>query len=504
MLEKSYRFKRGNFFTGLMATPNFWNDITDYNLNKEQLYNRLFHGIGIVPGAMDELKVSSIKKGGNLTIVVGPGIALDETGRSLFLYDPQAKVIDYKKYTLPTTIYVTIQYNEVLDEYYQSKENPEYQGYQKKIETALIDISTKKPDNKNKLELARVYLEEDENGEIKEILEPEDITNPQKNEIDTRFVNWLAVVKKGLSPYLKKYLTDVLRDIQKTSSIANDAVSLSGLRDLQTIALTAKMLVECGDVAYDDTINILYPIYDISNHIIQEMLDYDRNHEKRVFSVKESFNDYRTRVHEMGDLIKYFDNTLENIDKVLRCLKAMLDAIKDIIVFKRITFEDIALISYDLPRILVIEDERYTLVEYLDFNDFNTEKAHDFITDNAKDYTSNKQAFLYPDGIEVKDSVKRYVGGKISFTIRNLVKKRDLLMIRRTDIFHGNYKVNIELNGESVKELVIDGFDSKNRWRNLSVLFEEALIKDSSVTISFEMGQNGRDNFGKIWFYQKL
>ncbi len=504
MIEKIKCFKRGNFFTGLMATPQFWNDIQDYHLNKECLYNQIFHGQGIVPGIMEELKVSPLKKGGNLTVVIGSGFAVDKMGRSLFLYEPQARVIDYKKFKLPTIIYVVIHYNEVLDDFYQSKENPEYQGYQKKTETASVDITAKTPDNISNIELARIYLEEDENGEIKNITQPEDIVNPKANEIDTRFVNWLSSVRRGVSPYLKKYLVDVLDDTKNTASIANDAVGLPGLRELQTVALTAKMLVQCGNVAFDDILNILYPLYDINNHIIQEMLDYERTEEKRIFSTKDSFNDYRTKVHEMGDLIKYFDNKLETMDQVLRCQKDILDNIRRIIVFKKITFDDIALISYDLPRVLVVGDERYTLVEFLDFNDYETEKAHDFTKENVKDYTSSKQAFTYPDLTEVKDTVKRYTFGKISFTIRNLVKKRELLMIRRSDIFHGNYKVEVELNDEPVKKLIIDGYDSKNRWRNLSLIFEDSLIKNSIVKISFKMGEEGRDNFGKVWFYQKL
>lgn len=504
MVDNFEKFKRANFFTGLMATPKFWNDIQEYNYKKEQFYNNVFHGKGVVPGVKDELRVTSIKKGGNLTIVVGTGFAIDGFGRGIYLYEPEAKIIDYKKYKLPTTIYITIKYNEDLDEFYQSKENPEFQGYQKKVETAIVDITAKIPDNLNNIELARIYLEEDENGEIKEIKLPENIANPESNEIDIRFARWLTPAKSGISPYLKNYLVEVLDETKNTAAVANDAINLPGLRELQTVALTAKMLVQCGDVSYEDVSNILYPLYDINSHVIQEMLDHEVREEKRLFSTKDSFNNFRTKVHEMGDLIKYFDNKLETVDQILKCQKQALESIRNIIVFKKINFNDIALISYDLPRVLVVGDDRYTMVEYLDFNDFDTTKSHDFDKEHVKDFTTSKQAFTYPDSKEVRDVVNRYAEGKISFTIRNLVKKRDLLVIRRTDIFHGNYKVDVEINDEPIKQLIVDGFDTQNRWRNLSIVFEEYLIKDSSVKISFRMGKDGKDNFGKIWFYQKL
>lgn len=497
-------FRRGNFFTGLMATPVFWNDIQDYHFSKESFYNAVFHGEGIIPGVLDELKVSSVKKGGNLTVVIGAGAAIDRMGRGLFLKDPQAKIIDIKKYKLPTTIYIVLNYSETLEDYYQSKENPEFQGYQKKNETATVEITTKAPSETNGLEVARIYLEEDDNGEIKEITEPDDITRPKANELDTRYVLWTQSARRGTSPHLRKYLTEVLDDTRSIAAIANDVVSLPGLRELQTVALTAKMLIQLGNVAYDDIVNVFYPIYDINNHVIQEMLDYERDTEKRIFSTKEHFNHLRTAVYDMGELIKYYDYKLETIDKVLKLQEDVLNSIRNIIVTKKVTFDDISLISYDLPRILVIDDERYTLVEYLDFNDYETEESHNFAANDTKDYTTTKQSFFYPDGEKVKDTVKRFSGGTLSFTIRNLVKKRELLMVRRTDIFHGNYKVDVTINEEFTSQLVIDGYDSKNRWRNIYMLVDEDVIDGTSAEVKFNMGTSGRDCFGKIWFYQKL
>lgn len=498
------KFKRANFFTGVMAGYQFWNDIQDYHFQKEQMYNRLFHGYGIVPGINEELKITPIKKGGNLTIIIGTGLALDGLGRSLFVYDAQAKIIDYKKFKLPVTVYFTIHYSEVLEDFYQSAENPDYQGYKKKIETAIIEISPEEPDNVVNLEIGRIRLDDENTGEIKEISLPADYTDPGINEIDTRFVSWSKTARPSLSPYLRKYIIESLERTKETAIIVNETTKLKGMRDMQTIALTAKMLVQCGEIEVDDIIHIFYPIYDINNYIVLEMLEYERVEEKRPFSSRDSFNEYRNRLFEMGELIKYYDGRLETLDKVIKCNEAMIHSLRNIIVSRKITLEDISYMSAPMPRVLIVNDRRYALMDFIDFNDPESKERCEFELTDMKDFTSTRSDFSYPDGVQVTDTVQRYIFGRISFNARNLIRRKELMMIRRTDIFHGNYSVKVFLDDTFVQDLSIDGVDNVNRWRNLSVIFKEDLIKDSKVRISFELSDIGRDNFGTVWLYQLL
>ena len=112
-MEKVEFFKRANFFPGLKATPSFWNEIEDYHFRKESLYNSLYHGFGIVPDYLESMHVQADKtKGGLITLIVGSGMAFDGLGRPLFLYEPQALVLDPKKFKLPCTIYITASYDE--------------------------------------------------------------------------------------------------------------------------------------------------------------------------------------------------------------------------------------------------------------------------------------------------------------------------------------------------------------------------------------------------------
>lgn len=117
-MEENEYFKRANFFPGLKATPGFWNEMEEYHFRKETLYNSLFHGAGIVPDYRQSLHVQAEKtKGGLITLLVGSGLAIDGSGRPVFLYEPQALVLDPKKYSLPCTVYVTARYEERMEDF---------------------------------------------------------------------------------------------------------------------------------------------------------------------------------------------------------------------------------------------------------------------------------------------------------------------------------------------------------------------------------------------------
>ncbi|MBN2444854.1 MAG: hypothetical protein JXJ04_26100, partial [Spirochaetales bacterium] len=445
MNKEIEQFKRANFFTGLMATPQFWNDIQEYHLDKEKFYNLLFLGFGIVPGIKDELRVSPIaKKGGSLSLYIAPGFAIDKQGRGIFLYEPVIKMVDYKKYKLPVTLYVALMYHEILDEYYQNEENTDYQGYKKKIETSKVElIADNLPDNC--LELARIYLEEDENGEIKRISEPVDFANPKANEIDTRFVFWAKRARTGLSPFLKQYFIGVLEETYNYAFSAYNILNLPSLRELQALSLSSKMIVQCGELAHEDIIHILEPIWNVNNGIAQDLIEYEKGQKKQTFTAKESFKEYRDKLFQMGETIKYFDNKYETIDTIFKQQKAVIETLRNIFMTKKIVLADIELMSTELPADMVINDIRYRLVDFIDFNDKQAEKSHTFSKESANNFSTGNKSATYPDGVKVPDIINIYFGGNITFTLNNLIPARKAILIRRTDIFHGNYSVDVTI-----------------------------------------------------------
>ncbi|WP_028973410.1 hypothetical protein [Spirochaeta cellobiosiphila] len=497
-------FKRANFFSGLLATPQFWNDIQDYHFKKENFYNRTFNGFGVVPGILEDMRVRALEKSGALTLVVSPGFAIDALGRGVFLHEPKAIMLDTKKYHLPQTVFITVSYQEHLDDFYQNQENSEQAGYRKKIEAAMLEVVDVVEEGKGQIEIARIRLEEEDGGHIKMIRNPRIFTSPDKNELDFRYVTYAVTAQKALSPYLKDFLLELVESTRNISTVAYDALPLGGFREMQTVSLTAKMLLTCGSVNFEDVVHLIHPFFDINNQIVQEILDYERKEEKRYFSSKDDFENIRRSVYEMGDLIKYYDNKYETLDKILKAHSIVIEGIKSLLVTKRITLDDIALMSYDLPRVLLVQDERFTLVDFLDLSDVKSVTDHELTFRECKDASTSNQAFTYPDGSLVRDTIRRYVGGTAVFTIRNIIKNRKLILIRRTDIVRGNYSVDVTLGAQVTKSMTIDGNDSVNRWRNASVQFFEEEVKGYALPVEFTIGDGGRDNFGKIWVYQKL
>ena len=500
-------FKRPNFFNGLVATPKYWNEIQDYHYSKENFYNNLFHGNGIIENVLDNLKVEPIhsSRGSSLVIVVNGGAAIDRLGRCIFLYEPQAITIDHRKYKLPTTIYVTISYKEVMEEYYQSEDNPDFQGYQKKIENARVELRTSRDRDEEYVELARIYLEENSNGEIPSITEAENFANPGPNAIDLRHLNWASISHKRLSPYLKNFLVEQLDRTRNIAQIAYDALPLPGFRELQVLSLTAKMLTQCGEVRFDDVVHILHPVFDTDNQIVQEMLDHERKEEKTLFSTRESFTNIKNAVFEMGDLLKSFDGDYESVDKIIKKHEVFIEGIKTLFITKKMSMQDITLMSHDLPRILIIGDQRYTLVDYIDTREKESVESHQLRFANNRDISTANITLAYPDGQVVRETLKRYIGGSAFFNLKNIIKKRRLLLIRRTDIAVGNYSIDVTVDKEDYRrKLTIDSADTKFRWRNSFVVFEEDEINNYSLSVEFALGESGRDNFGRIWAYQRL
>lgn len=507
MSDKLDIFKRPNFFAGLKVGPPFWNQVIDYYFNKELLYNQLFHGFGVVANFLDSLQVQAEKtKGGLITLLIARGLAIDGLGRSLFLYEPQVLVLDPKKFKLPGTVYVTIRYEERFDEYYQDKENPDFQGYQKRIETVKLDIVAEIREPDIEIELARIQLSEDEGGGLQEIKNNDDFTDPGFNTLDYRFVPWASRIKKGVSTYLYKFLVELLDYTRTVAASGHEVLPLISLRNLQSSAMTAKMIVQCAGISFDDVIHLITPLFDIDHQVLFEIAEYEREHadEGRRYTAKNNYEAARTAMYELGDRLKSYNNSYEEIDYILKAHRAVMEGLRQTLIAKEISSDDIKYISYTMPHVLLFGEDRYTLVDTVEPGSRESLESHQFeLLDCSHPSTSN-EAFFYPDGILVHDTVKRWIGGSMQFQMRNIIKGRKTLIIRRTDIHQGNYAVEVTMEGAQSRILNVDGIDTKNRWRNLFVVFDEGEIKENSGLVKFSIGENGRDNSGTIWIYQIL
>jgi hypothetical protein len=507
MEERLEIFKRANFFPGLQVGPAYWNSVEDYHFNKEMFYNKLFHGFGVVDGFMDSLQVQAEKtKGGLITLLISRGAALDGMGRPLFLYEPQVLVLDPKKFKLPATVYVVIKYEERLDEYYQNKDNPDLQGYQKRLETVKLDISLEIREPEMEIELARVQLVEEEGGGIQEIRNNDNFTDPGANTLDYRFVPYASRIKKGVSSYLLKFLVELLDYTLTVSASSHEVLPLASLRNLQSSAMTAKMIVQCAGVSFEDVIYLVAPLFDFDHQILFEISEYEREHEEagRLYTSKNAYEIARTALYELGDRIKSYNRSYEEIDLILKSHRAVMESLKQVLITNEVSDDDIKYISYTMPHVLLFGEERYTLVDTIVLGSKESIESHQFELLDCSHPSTSKEAFYYPDGVLVHDTVKRWVGGSMRFHLRNVIKGRKTLIIRRTDIFNGNYSVEVSMEGTDMKVMDVDGSDTKHRWRNLFVVYEEGDVKDNTGVVKFSIGEKGRDNSGSVWIYQML
>ena len=182
----------------------------------------------------------------------------------------------------------------------------------------------------------------------------------------------------------------------------------------------------------------------------------------------------------------------------------MMLGLRQTLITKEISGEDIMYLSHAMPHILIFAEERYTLVDSLSFASRESPIAHDFELAGAAHPSTANEAFYYPDGTLVHDTVKRWIGGEMRFRLRNIIKNRKLLLVRRTDIHRGGYSVKVALSDGPPHVLTVEGSDTRHRWRNLFVAFDEAEVTENSSVARFTLGEKGRDNSGAVWVYQAL
>ncbi|BFU95615.1 MAG: hypothetical protein NTNFB02_23370 [Nitrospira sp.] len=173
--------KRINFFKGFATTAQDWQAAEAYHIEKRKLHNQYFHAPGVILECLKGLAVMAIKEGSALR--VEPGMALDGEGRELYLPQPIDLDVNLRQYR-GTTIYVAIEYGEQPVEHRPNKFNSDYEGHAFIEELPAVTIARDQPDNKLKLELARVDL----TPEVTSIKDPADSSWPGRNEIDRRFI----------------------------------------------------------------------------------------------------------------------------------------------------------------------------------------------------------------------------------------------------------------------------------------------------------------------------
>ena len=182
------KFKRLNFFTGFLTEADDWKQEQEYHIEKYKLHNRYLHTPGIIHGEGKDLKVVP-GTGTGLCVKVLPGAAIDGDGNVLYLEKEHELLV-----APPGTngeMYVFIKYRTSETDLQENPEDPDYSGCTRISEEPEVGCySGPAPDNKERIELARIKLQPGAN-------------TISDNEIDRSQVVWAGAVDKAIKEPFK-------------------------------------------------------------------------------------------------------------------------------------------------------------------------------------------------------------------------------------------------------------------------------------------------------------
>ncbi len=145
-----------NFFKGFFTHAEDWQKEQAYHIEARRLHQRALHSPGIVTGELEDLRISVTAEG---AILVQSGCAIDGQGRELYLPEPAALSIAPEEYQSLDTVYIYIAYGEEAVDRRTNHLNPEYTGYAFFMERPKVGWAKEPPDNRDRIELARVTVQ---------------------------------------------------------------------------------------------------------------------------------------------------------------------------------------------------------------------------------------------------------------------------------------------------------------------------------------------------------
>src|SRR5690242_8041352 len=262
-------FKRINFFKGFLTTEKDWNDAERYHIDKRRLHSRMMHSPGIVYGYAGDLRVTSRARG-DLSVEVQPGYAIDGMGNDLVIHDATIRNINLEEFKLPQTIYIVLRYYEELTDFIAYKENLEYKGHRRVLESCKVELSQTEPDITREVELARIYVEKGANR----IRDARDPGAPAPNEIDMRYAPKGGLSGSMLPGNLRVKLEQLLHQVRR-GAIDYSRRGVIGAHDVIQACNTALMLMAANLLDLRNVFDVFRLIIDTEGELA---LDVDVHH----------------------------------------------------------------------------------------------------------------------------------------------------------------------------------------------------------------------------------
>ena len=510
---KAQGFKRINFFKGFLTTEHDWNDAERYHLEKRKLHNRLCHAPGVVAGHLGELRVLARARG-DLSIEIQPGYAIDGQGHDLLLWETQIKTIVPEEYKLPQTLYVVLRFVEELSDFIAYKENLEYKGHRRVLESCKVEISQTVPDIKQEVELARILLEKN----ATRVRDAREAHDPRANEIDLRFAPRAGISGSFLDPTTRQRIAAMLLAVRRgLFHMARDG-KVGTAHDALAAVLAVSALHSADQLDLRNIFDEMSLIVEMQGEIAS---DVEVNHP--TLAQRKEFGDFRKHVEILKGLLgerRFTADALQNLTAYQQKAGEIVSSIfgggppvvveddspKPATPAKKsgMDWEAVKAISQmDLPNELEVDGKTWVQVDKIDVMDRDSEEAHGLTITDAKDSYRSRQKLKYPDGTVLEDVGRAHVGGYATYSVKNVKPGKELAIIRRMDYVYGDYEVEYYVDGKNAGVCSCAGTDRVHRWRNWPYVISGDLITKDKVLIKQNAGTAGRDiNMFRYWFYQ--
>jgi hypothetical protein len=467
------------------------------------------HAPGVALGYQGDLRVVARARG-DLSVEVQPGYAIDGQGNDLLLWDATIKNINPEEYRLPQTIYIVLRFAEELTDFIAYKENLEYKGHRRVLESCRVELSQSEPDITREIELARCYLEKGVNR-VRDARDPQD---PKANEIDMRFIPKGGLAGSTLPPHLRNRLETLLNSVRRSALEYTRRGVVAG-HDVVQATNTALMLMYANALDLRNVFDVFKLIIDTEGELA---LDVDVHHP--TIAQKKEFSEYRRQVEILRGLLAEGKNNMEAYQNLLayqaKCAEIAMSAVAG----EKAQIEAPA-DKKDAPKVIDIKDwegvksmpapkpqmdlegTTWVLVDEIEILNKESEDKHIFTIKEAKDSYRSRQKLKYPDGTTVEDTGRAHVDGYSEFKLLNVTAGRPVVVLRRMDYVYGDYELEMSVNGKKVAIVSCVGTDRVHRWRNWPAMIPAEAIVDGTILVRQQSITAGRDiNMFHIWVYQ--
>ncbi len=509
MSETQQGFKRINFFKGFLTTEKDWNDAERYHIDKRRLHNRMLHSPGIVYGYSGDLKVTARARG-DLSVEVQPGYAIDGMGNDLMIHDATIRNINLEEFRLPQTIYVVLRYYEELTDFIAYKENLEYKGHRRVLESCRVEISQTEPDIVREIELARIHLEKGVNR-VRDARDPQD---PKANEIDMRYTPRGGMCGSNLPAAQRLRLENLLNQVRR-GALEYTRRGVISAHSVVQACNTALMLMHANALDLKNMFDVFRLIIDTEGELA---LDVDVHHP--TIAQKKEFSEFRRQVEILRGLLgenknnaEAFMNLLAYQAKTAEIAMAAVAGEKPLIeapADKKEAPKALSVNDWEGVKVMPapkpsmdLEGTTWVLVDEIEILNKESEDKHLFTIKEAKDSYRSRQKLKYPDGTTVEDTGRAHVDGYSEYKLQNITPGRPVVILRRMDYVYGDYELEMSINAKKVSVVSCVGTDRVHRWRNWPALIPADAVTEATLLVRQQSITAGRDiNMFHIWVYQ--